>query len=281
MIRGPGTQKHPKSVYLISIFVWFIVLLVLAGVVNHLAFSSRGPGLLMPLLKKFQKKESPAQMALIKQRAAEEHQRFHHTVPVPRLKEALQPTCIICHSYLPHEKTKKVRAMLNMHTNYLTCAACHLKENKGETVIYKWYSPIEKHPKGPFFGTAYNPETGNLEMADDKFSKIAPFYEKNGQLVPVVYMQDVALAKDFVMIRDQLTPGQRKDRTRRFHEDIRPKEEELTCRSCHSSMGILDFKALGFSPKRTVDIEELNIVGIITKYDEFYLPDLFKENMQP
>ncbi len=59
MIRDPKTQKHPKSVYLIGIFVWLIVLFVLAGVVNHLAFSSRGPGLLIPLMKKFQKKESP------------------------------------------------------------------------------------------------------------------------------------------------------------------------------------------------------------------------------
>jgi hypothetical protein len=276
---GPKTQKHPKSVYLISIFVWFIVLFVLAGVVNHLAFSSRGPGLLIPLMKKFQKKESPAQIARKKHKEALEHQRFHHTVPVLHAPETLRPTCYICHSNLPHEKTKKVRAMLNMHTNYLTCEACHLKKNKGETVIYKWYSPVVKHPKGPFFGTAYNPETGELEMANDHFSKIAPFYEKNGKMTPIVYLQDAALAEDFVKIRDQLTPEQRKDRTKRFHVGILPKG--LPCQTCHSAKGILDFKALGFSPKRTVDIEELNIVGIITKYDEFYLPDLFKENMQP
>jgi hypothetical protein len=276
---GPKTQKHPKSVYLIGIFVWFIVLFVLAGVVNHLAFSSRGPGLLIPLMKKFQKKESPAQIARKKHKEALEHQRFHHTVPVLHAPETLRPTCYICHSNLPHEKTKKVRAMLNMHTNYLTCEACHLKKNKGETVIYKWYSPVVKHPKGPFFGTAYNPETGELEMANDHFSKIAPFYEKNGKMTPIVYLQDAALAEDFVKIRDQLTPEQRKDRTKRFHVGILPKG--LPCQTCHSAKGILDFKALGFSPKRTVDIEELNIVGIITKYDEFYLPDLFKENMQP
>ena len=59
MNRNPKRQEHPKSVYLIGIFVWLIVLFVLAGVVNHLAFSSHGPGLLIPLLKKIQKKESP------------------------------------------------------------------------------------------------------------------------------------------------------------------------------------------------------------------------------
>ena len=279
MIRGPKRQKHPNSVYLIGIFVWLIILFVLAGVVNHLAFSSRGPGLLIPLMKKFEKKESPAQIALKKHREAEEHQRFHHIVPVPRAPEALRSTCHICHSNLPHNKTKKIRAMLNMHTNYVACETCHLKKNAGETVVYKWYSPVEKHPKGPFFGTAYDPETGELEMVHDHFSKIAPFHEQNGKLTAIVQMGDVSLAKHFVAIRDQLTPEQRKSETKRFHVDIIAKGP--ACQICHSTKGLLDFKALGFSPKRTVDIEELNIKGIITKYDEFYLPDLFKESMQP
>jgi hypothetical protein len=92
-------------------------------------------------------------------------------------------------------------------------------------------------------------------------------------------MEDVPLAKHYVKIRDQLTPEQRKAETRQFHVDILPKGSN--CQTCHSTNGILDFKALGFSSKRTVDIEELNIKGIITKYDEFYLPDLFKEDMRP
>jgi hypothetical protein len=279
MNRDPKRQKHPLSVYLISIFVWLIILFVLAGVVNHLAFSSHGPGLLIPLLKKIQKKESPLLIEFKKHREAEEHQRFHHMVPVPQPPEALRPTCYICHSNLPHNKTKKIRAMLNMHTNYVACETCHLKKNEGETVVYKWYSPVEKHPKGPFFGTAYDPDTGELEMVDDHFSKIAPFYEKNCKFTPIVHLQDAPMARDYVKIRDQLTPEQREGVTKRFHVDIIAKGP--ACQTCHSTKGILDFKALGFSPKRTVDIEELNIKGIITKYDEFYLPDLFKESMRP
>jgi hypothetical protein len=279
MIRGPKRLNHPLSVYFIGIFVWCIILFVLAGVVNHLAFSSRGPGLLIPLMNKIQKKESPEQIALEKHQLAEEHQRFHHTVPVPQPPEALQSTCYICHADLPHNKSKKIRAMLNMHTNYLACETCHLDNTPKRTVVYKWYSPLEKHPKGPFFGTAYNPETGELETVHTHFSKIAPFTEKNGELTPIVQMGDVALAKQYVKIRDRLTPEQKKSQTRRFHADIRPKGPN--CQTCHSAKGILDFKALGFTAKRTVDIEELNIKGIITKYEEFYLPDLFKESMQP
>lgn len=279
MIRGPKRLNHHLSVYLIGIFVWSIILFVLAGVVSHLAFFSRGPGLLIPLLNRIQKQESPEQIALKKVEDAEEHQRFHHIVPVSRPPEALRQTCEICHADLPHNKTKKIRAMLNMHTHYLTCEACHLKDNERTAVVHKWYSPVDMDPKGPFFGTAYDPETGELDMAHAHFSKIAPFHEKNGTLSPIVQTGDKSPARQYLEIRDNLTPEQRKIETQRFHIDISGKGPD--CQACHSGKSILDFKALGFSAKRTVDIEALNIKGIITKYDEFYLPDLFKENMRP
>ena len=273
MTRDPKRQNHPYSVYLIGIFVWFIILFVGAGVVNHLAFSSRGPGLLIPLVKKIQKRV-PILAAFRKPRETEEHRHFHHIVERAKLPEAQQPTCRICHADLAHNKTKKIRAMLNMHTNYLACETCHLKKKEDPTIIYKWFSPVEKNPQGPFFGTAYDPKTGELEMVQDHFSKIAPFYEENGELTLIAHKSDAPLARDYVKIRDQLTAEQRKNRTKRFHVDTLEKGPE--CQACHSTKGMLDFKALGFSSKRTIDIEALNIKGIITKYDEFYLPDLFK-----
>lgn len=279
MNRDPKRQEHPKPVYLMGIFVCFIILFVMAGVVNHLGFSSRGPGLLIPLLKKIQKKESPIMEEFKRHREAEEHRHFHHFYDVPQLPEALRPTCFICHSTLPHSRTKKIRSILNMHTNYVACETCHLKKSEGETISYKWYSPVEKNLQGPFFGNAYDPETGHLEMVSNHFAKIAPFHEKNGNLTSIVHMQDAPLARDYIRIRDQLTPEQREGVTKRFHVDTLPKGPD--CQTCHSINSILNFKTLGFSPKRTVDIQQLIIKGIITKYDEFYLPDLFKEGMRP
>ena len=279
MNRDPKRLEHPRSVYYISLFVWLIILFVLAGVVNHLAFSSHGPGLLRPLVERFQKKESPAVIKLREHRAAEEHSRFHHIVETPQAPDADRSTCYICHSNLPHTKTKKIRAMLNMHSNYLVCESCHLNITAGETVVYKWYSPVEKNPEGPFFGTSYDPETGELEMVNDQFSKIAPFYVKDGTPVSTAHThnaQEAQAARDFVKIRNKLTPDEQKEQTRKFHVDIRPKGPE--CQTCHATRGILDFKALGFSQKRAVDIENLSIKGMITKYDEFYLPDLFKQS---
>jgi hypothetical protein len=276
MRRDPKRLEHPKAVYLIGFFVMLLMLFVLGGVVNHLALSHHGPGLLIPLVEKFQKKESPILKEFEQHKKVLEHQSFHHLVANPEIPDEDQPTCFICHSKLPHSKTKKIRAMLNMHTNFIACETCHLEIKEGETIVYKWYSPEGKEAKGPFFGTSYDPETGELQHVHEDVFKIAPFYMESGTAEPTIHMQQIDMAKDYVRVRDQLTPEQREGVTKKFHADIKPKGPE--CQTCHAADGILDFKKLGFSDKRIVDIENLSIKGIITKYDEFYLPDLFKQS---
>lgn len=275
MKRDPERLEHPWSVYLIGLLVLLMALFVLGGMINHLAFSSHGPGLLLPLVKKFQEKESDILKEFKKHRKAEEHRHFHRIVDYPETPDELQPTCFICHSKLPHSKVKKIRAMLNMHTNFFVCETCHLEIKEEDTVVYKWYSPLEKDPQGPFFGTSYDPESAELERADAHLSKIAPFYMKGESLESTLHMQQGEMARDYVRVRDQLTPEQREGVTKKFHEDIQPKGPE--CHTCHASDGILDYKKLGFSEKRILDLENLSIKGMITKYDEFYLPDLFKQ----
>lgn len=165
--------------------------------------------------------------------------------------------------------------MLNMHTIYLACESCHLENAQLQKAAYRWYSPMEKNPKGPFFGTAYDPETGELMTGDDPYSKITPFFKSDEGLEPVLHIQNAPMAKDYVNVRDQLTPEQREGITKRFHVDIQSKGPD--CQACHATKGLFKFKELGFTEKRTFDLELLNIKGILTKYDEFYLPDLFRQ----
>jgi hypothetical protein len=79
-------------------------------------------------------------------------------------------------------------------------------------------------------------------------------------------------------VRDKLTPEQREGVKNQFHQNIKPKGHE--CKVCHSKQSILNFKRLGFSEKRTADLEQLNITGMLAKYEQFYLPDLFQEPSQ-
>jgi hypothetical protein len=95
-------------------------------------------------------------------------------------------------------------------------------------------------------------------------------------LETAIQTQDESLARDYMKVRDTLTPEQREGIKIRFHANIKPKGH--TCQKCHSKEGILDFSALGFDDKRIRDLEYLNIKGLITKYEEFYLPDLLIES---
>ena len=206
------------------------------------------------------------------------HRHFHRIVDYPQLPEDQRPVCFICHSDYPHSKNKRVRSLLNMHTQYFVCESCHVKEKPGTTVFYKWYNPLDENPRGPFLGTSYDPETGNLIEVEDKFSKITPFFVEGVKLELAVQAQDAPLAIDYMKVRDKLTPEQREGVKNKFHVNIKPKGHE--CKTCHSKQSILKFENLGFSENRIADLEQLNVKGMLTKYGEFYLPDLFTEPEQ-
>ena len=164
---------------------------------------------------------------------------------------------------------------MNMHTQWFVCETCHIKEKEGAEIIYTWYNPLKDNPKGPFFGTSYDPETGNLAQVDDLISKMAPYFKTGDNLESAIQAKDAPLAQDYMKVRDQLTPEQRDGVKNKFHVNIKPKG--FDCKTCHVKNGILNYKKLGFDDKRTVDLQELNVRGMMTKYKTFYLPDLFKE----
>jgi hypothetical protein len=272
----PKRTEHPKSVYIIGFIFKIITLTVLIGVAYHLTLSHHGPGLLIPVQKRIKEQKRSAIMEEVKrQEEYEIHRHFHNVVETPRLPENVRPVCYICHSDYPHSKNKKVRAMLNMHTQFFVCETCHIEERKETKVVYKWHNPYTEEPKGPFFGTSYNPETGNLVDVEDQFSKIAPYFQYGDMLDSALQMQDAPLAKDYMKVRDQLTPEQRDNVKKKFHVNIKAKGHE--CKACHAKKGILDFRGLGFEANRTIDLEQLNITGMITKYENFYIPKLFSD----
>ncbi len=274
MSGKPKRLNHPKLVLLIGFVFKVITLTVVFAVMYHLTFSPHGPNLLTPFKAKIDEKKKSAIMEEVNRLEEQEvHRHFHNVVEFPEMPENLRPVCFICHSDYPHSKNKKVRALLNMHTQFFTCEACHIEDKPDIEPVYTWYNPVVKDPKGPFFGTSYNQETGNLNPVDDKLSKISAYFKKGDVLKSTIQMQDSDLAIDYMKIRDELTPDQRDNVKKKFHVDIKPKGHE--CKKCHSKKSILDFRKLGFADNRVVDLEQLNITGMITKYEKFYLPNLF------
>ena len=276
MSGEPERLDHPVYVYLIFVVMLITMLAILAGVVHHILLSPHGPAIAAPLKAKYEEKNKSA--ILEEARRLEEleiHRHFHNIVAFPQLAENERPVCFICHSDYPHSKSKKVRSLLNMHTQYFVCETCHIKEKEETVIVYKWYSPLEANPRGPFFGTSYDPETGNLIKVDDLISKMAPYFKSKDKLESAIQVQEAPLAQDYMKVRDKLTPEQRDSVKKKFHENVKPKGHE--CETCHAKDAILNYRKLGFSENRIVDLEQLNIKGMITKYEEFYLPNLFKE----
>lgn len=276
MSGKPKRLEHPKAVYVIGFIFKIITLTVLVGVIYHLTLSHHGPGLLVPMQKKIEEQQKSAILEEVKkQEEYEVHRHFHNVVDYPKLPENMRPVCYICHSDYPHSKNKKVRALLNMHTEFFVCETCHIEERPGVKTLYKWYNPMEKNPGGPFFGTSYEMETGNLIEVDDRLSKITPYFQYGERLESAIQIQDAPLAQDYMKVRDQLTPEQRDNVKKKFHVNIKPKGND--CQVCHSKTSILNFGELGFAENRRIDLEQLNIKGMITKYERFYIPNLFKE----
>ena len=256
-----------------------LALIILLGVVHHLTISHHGPGLLQPLLTKH--RELVRSEILDEARRLEEfeqHRHFHRVAAdIPQLPENLRPVCSICHSDLPHRKNKRIRSLMNIHTQFFVCETCHVKEKPATTIVYQWYSPLEDYPQGPFYGTSYDLDTGLLSPGEDQISRIAPYFklENTNRLQMAVQVQDAPLARDFMKIRDKLSPEQREGIKNKFHENIKPKGHE--CLKCHTEDSILDFDKLGFSEARTANLKKLGVVGMLEKYERFYLPELFPE----
>jgi hypothetical protein len=69
------------------------------------------------------------------------------------------------------------------------------------------------------------------------------------------------------------------EKWRKFHKGTEL-EEFVTCTSCHSPDGIMDFKQLGFESARVNQLEKLEVSGMFTNYEVFYFPDLFREKFK-
>jgi len=282
----PKRLNHPVISYVLGLIIIMFAFLVFAGVLHHLTVSHRGPELLKPIEDMYLKKHESTILDESKRlEDLEQHRHFHLTTDYPKLPDDMRPVCFICHSDYPHSKNKKIRGMMNMHTQYFVCETCHIKGKPKAKIVYKWYSPFDDNPKGPFFGTSYDPDTGML-LSGDPYSKIAPYFkydlmnyssvDKAQNIFSAIQTQDAPLARDFMKVRDKLSPEQRDGVKNKFHENIKPKGHE--CKTCHSEKSIFNFNQLGFSENRISDLKHSEVVGMITKYERFYLPKLFESN---
>jgi hypothetical protein len=275
----PCRVNHPLISYVIGFIFMLLTIVVFLGIVFHLTISERGPGLVRPLWEKYrQQGRSEIFDEARRIEELEQHRHFHNVVAeYPQLPENKRPVCFICHSEYPHRKNKRIRGLMNLHTQFFVCETCHIKEKPETTVVYNWYNPLDNNPQGPFYGTSYDPETGSLSQGKDLISRIAPFFKgpTTDDLRPAILVQDSPLAKDYMTVRDSLSPEQREGIKNKFHGKIKPEGHD--CKTCHIKKSLLDLKRLGFAANRIENLKKLNVIGMLSKYEKFYMPELFSE----
>lgn len=213
-------------------------------------------------------------------RTAERLRHFHNLPAEDITTLGAKNVCFSCHGDLPHSKEPMIRTLLNMHTQFIGCTTCHVDDKKipESALQLRWLNFSGIAVKGKPFGTQVDPDTGFLLATDDYYSKIVPYQNINGQAKLVEITLDDPEANEFIKIKDKLTDHDREGIKKTFHRNIMPKGR--FCTRCHTdeAKSYIPFRELGFSERRIRDVTNLNIIGLVQKYKDFYMPSLMRSD---
>jgi len=213
------------------------------------------------------------------QERKQKHEHFHQVTEDINLEAwADKSTCLICHSPYPHGKNTKAKAIMNLHTEFLTCQSCHLKYEHAK-VKFGWINPTNLKPQGKPYGTAIDTSNGLFAETDDHYSKLTPLVRIGGSWEMVRSDEGIEEAKEYMKKQNTLSPEQKKEIVDRLHTGTELKEF-IKCSECHTSEGIMNFKELGFEPARINQLVKMEIGGMLTNYDVFYFPQVFEEKFK-
>jgi len=176
--------------------------------------------------------------------------------------------CIDCHGDIPHDKVKQLRAFDNMHASFIACQTCHVRlEGDAKTGVFKWYdretgeiikSPVKEDSR---------PGTYN--------AKILSFERVNGTIQAVDTPERIAFAREYRKTEAALSEVQKSKAKKIIHNMVSKKPH--ICEECHQKESpLLPFKELGYPPHRIDTIISTEVIGMIKKYTEFYIPILLE-----
>jgi hypothetical protein len=188
-------------------------------------------------------------------------------------------TCIICHSPYPHGKNLKATAVMNLHTEFMTCHSCHVKVSEPEGIRFGWVSPEGLKPKKESYEVPTMAVSEFIAQKGKPFAKLTPFRKVQGVWKPITSEKDVDSAINYMEDRENNLPEVNKAIEDRLHQGTELKEF-IRCSRCHSAGGLLNFRELGFEPERIQQLQKMEIGGILTSYDTFYFPKLFEEQFK-
>lgn len=188
-------------------------------------------------------------------------------------------TCIRCHGNAPHVESKKARAFMNMHTFYLACETCHSSPGEGAPPwTFHWHDKktgkVVANPREILkIEETYRDRQNSREypVYGDYGAKIAPA-SKAADEPGLLHGEDMEQVERYLAERDRVSAGEKKERLDVFHKKVG--KEAVRCQSCHrEDRPYIPFADLGYPPSRLRELTNNPVVGMLQKYDQFYLPN--------
>jgi hypothetical protein len=202
--------------------------------------------------------------------------RFHHIGF--QVEEDKASTCVNCHGNVPHNKSKEIRSFLNMHAFYTACQTCHIQaKDSSEKYAFRWYDTktgeqtvnppalVEIEQKFAHGTADYYPVYGNYA------AKIAPgIFDDN--VFTFTKGTSKELVDTYIKREKQLSTQKKSQMIEFIHNSI--SKQPVVCTQCHNNDDpYLPFAELGYPPRRIEELTNSEVVGMIEKYKEFFLPD--------
>lgn len=266
-------RSHPVWSWMVSFVLWTIIVALMAATL----YSFFGPG---------HRKEAvvtgPKMLTKLEaERQAERIRHFHNLPKIDPTALGKRPVCYYCHGDYPHAKKPMIRTLLNMHTQFVGCLTCHTNSNKipEDTMVLRWLNYSGIAVKGKPFGTEVDTAAGGLLETDDFYSKIVAYRVEDGKEHLIEIPEDAPEAQEFLKLRGQLSSQDQESVKKAFHNLVNPIGR--FCTRCHAQEkeSYIPFRRLGFSERRITTLTNLEIVGLVQKYKEFYIPTIFGQGI--
>ncbi|MEW7987505.1 MAG: hypothetical protein AB2805_05730 [Candidatus Thiodiazotropha sp.] len=209
--------------------------------------------------------------------------RFHHIGF--SLEQDKTNVCVRCHGTVPHDQSKEIRSFLNMHVFYLACETCHVQaENGQEAWKFRWYSKqngkaVANPPQLVEIDRKVRRSSDDFERKyvayGDYGAKVAPGFYKEDRFRFVNGEEEMVVTEKYLEQKSELTADQQSQMRKVIHKKVT--EDPLPCDQCHRGEDpYIPFAKLGYPPRRVRQLQSTNVVSMIRKYKEFYIPSFLR-----
>ncbi|MCK4494040.1 MAG: hypothetical protein KAU26_08280 [Methylococcales bacterium] len=187
---------------------------------------------------------------------------FHKRAKKP-IKTTKDSYCNSCHLALPHSKSLRTRAFMNMHSEYIACESCHFKPEKIQ-LEYRWYDYKNKKiadkqqsrlssGRDQTDKTPIIPRTGRI--------KIAPFFQNKA----VFITQDHPFSKQLQQDWKKANLTEKARLQVKIHQPLTTTGTK--CVQCHTdSQSLFDLTALSHSSAQIKSIQKNTIADFFKHY---------------